>query len=760
MVWVVAKGEIDEVSLAENGNAGGHRFCVAAWASNLVKEEVQRLKESGVKVLALPVTSCSRVRLLDTAGGKPDDKLFNRIIVSTSFDFSKVQQLVVGKQRHDTAECGGMSCVLGLLLVDTNMRSPALSFPFVFKDKDNPLTHWVLQNSKGEVRYIVQQTHSPPSTECTPEGESGRSEAVMSEAFTQKSGATDVDSGMSVTTSTTADGQKGKVDYRAALDFVWSAASVQERQELLTIKDSCLVLRLWANLLGLLASHKEKAKSKASSTPNAEEEEPESILAALGEDMALLRALQLVSEPGSHDRQLRFAAGCLSDGASFLALVERYCPGLLRSKSRWQRSPQDWIQLIEPPAKDMQRLQQRLAQLVEQRLWQLAADAAPTFDGSANKSGPKRKRQNGRQRQKTGAAQEPPQQLSKLGGDVKEREQEEDPADMCSDMDNEDDHLGSPSASPEESPTEKRASDSDDVPLHMEQAVQRTQNEHILEVTWNKKQVVLPELPLKSPGRRRFERQLSPAVNAGGRKGRASLVNPHPLVASWRRAHQAAKSGRGIDVRLDALAWRRLGCVIRGGSTDSAKASGEETLLLLGSKPCILCERMGSDSTDKVRQCLCVGAFERQVAEPVSSQDSDDSSPQPGDEAASLLRECFRHSGTPLCGVPEDQAAVPTRAWRPINPCVGATIQWRRRENAYWRLFWAANQRRRALEEADQMSLYDQHFEWPRTPSTLAEADLDFGMDGAVGPGRCVDAPPVPGSGFLHIGSARRWCIQ
>jgi len=115
------------------------------------------------------------------------------------------------------------------------------------------------------------------------------------------------------------------------------------------------------------------------------------------------------------------------------------------------------------------------------------------------------------------------------------------------------------------------------------------------------------------------------------------------------------------------------------------------------------------------------------------------------DEAATLLKTCFQFAGESVCAeLASRQEKSLVRPWRPINPCVGASIDWRRCENLHWRLFWRAQQQR-AAEEAEWKK-------WPNTPSSDEPySDMYLGPDLNVGHGsiswhsipfaRCQSAP-------------------
>merc|ERR1719379_995162 len=90
-----------------------------------------------------------------------------------------------------------------------------------------------------------------------------------------------------------------------------------------------------------------------------------------GEGLPWLLALEFETMCGAK-RVMRISEDVLQDVDAFWALLERFCPKPFSGRLRRRRNRVEWPELLAQPARDAKRLQQRVAQLVEQRLWELA----------------------------------------------------------------------------------------------------------------------------------------------------------------------------------------------------------------------------------------------------------------------------------------------------------------------------------------------------------------------------------------------------
>lgn len=205
------------------------------------------------------------------------------------------------------------------------------------------------------------------------------------------------------------------------------------------------------------------------------------------------------------------------------------------------------------------------------------------------------------------------------------------------------------------------------------------------------------------------------------------------LVSLWRKRSAAARSGQLCDLRAEAAMWRQLGHAVRLGVSGFVEEEGP--FRLLQSTACIVC-RVQSSDRKKLDHCMCFPKNEDEKAVPhdISSTGprSRPAETQPGDEAVDLLRECihrFCHGTVSAVGPTACESPKLVRAWRPINPIAGASIAWRRRENVHWRLFWAAESRKRAMEESEKRSIRSECFNCPPTPSNYSELEVPLGED-------------------------------
>jgi hypothetical protein len=141
---------------------------------------------------------------------------------------------------------------------------------------------------------------------------------------------------------------------------------------------------------------------------------------------------------------------------------------------------------------------------------------------------------------------------------------------------------------------------------------------------------------------------------------------------------------------------------------------------------------------------------------PSDSEKAHSSNSSDYDESSKMLKECFQMVGDSF-GAPIDAPRdPPTRPWRPINPIVGASVEWRRIENAHWRLFFTAQAQRRAAEAAEErlyasMPNTPSSFGCPRdVPLTCDHYDLERDGSGSIGAsfdefdGACCSSPTLP----------------
>jgi hypothetical protein len=339
----------------------------------------------------------------------------------------------------------------------------------------------------------------------------------------------------------------------------------------------------------------------------------------------------------------------LADVEFFLALLERCCPKLL-SKRRPQRAKTEWWSLLEPPARSLQRLQQRVAQLLEQQLWSILEQ--PSLQATVEQATVSlltKARVARRQKKRT----------EKLNDLVTRAPQ----------------HL---------------------VDSHVD-CVEEIRS--CKSATWE-------------------SQQLSTIYDADGcdtssRDGSFDS-EPWPCIVKdlglsisqqWRKAFGNAKSKHPSNVREEAALWRRFGLTVQQGISDRGLSA--DAIAPLRGQICVTCEA-GTQKDNA--ECYCL-ALTADLHSTPSSEPATSSASSEFDEAAKLLNECFQFVGgdTRTC-TGESQDAPPVRPWRPINPCVGASSDWRRCENMYWRLFWSARARRVSEETEGK---------WPNTPSSM-----------------------------------------
>jgi hypothetical protein len=68
---------------------------------------------------------------------------------------------------------------------------------------------------------------------------------------------------------------------------------------------------------------------------------------------------------------IKVSSNILQDGIAFFATLQQLCPKLFSGKLRNRSNPADWSALLETPTRKAWKLQQRIAELIEQKLWAL-----------------------------------------------------------------------------------------------------------------------------------------------------------------------------------------------------------------------------------------------------------------------------------------------------------------------------------------------------------------------------------------------------
>jgi len=342
------------------------------WAEELANQEAQRLSSAGLQALPLKVRNCGPLGMYHV--GKTPQELqrfaFNRVTVATNFDFANVQSMEVGSMDEDSwsSPDGKMYfCVICLLRVCHGTKKAArfcgremvMVFPYVFEDPRNPLTHWALVNGKQQARYIVRRNVRPGSF-IVP-GQKLLSSAEESEIPCAT--ATDGDH------ESHHDGLQHNVSTRnrtrlERIHLEWLKLSVKQREEMLSFEDPAIFERTLNNVFALFST------------------------TCIGVEIATkFRGLPLLSsiefeKTCAGPKLIKISGNILQDGTAFFATLRQLCPRLFSGKLRHRSNPAGWSALFETHAQEAWELQQRIAELIEQKLWALGETPACGQQGS------------------------------------------------------------------------------------------------------------------------------------------------------------------------------------------------------------------------------------------------------------------------------------------------------------------------------------------------------------------------------------------
>jgi len=675
MVWV-----LDEAASAADASrqvvlTDAGENSLAAWAKGLAEEEAQRMESCGLRVLTFIPRACSIVNLIGAEEGEAQP--FNHAAFLTSFDFSKACSLRVSLQRHHLAFPVAAWCAICCLDVKPGLM--VIVFPFVYKDEVNPLQHWALANTSGKTQYMVLRPRAASQAVGAQQAAPAHDHPDVVERVAPEvsSSVSELNSSQLCAASQPAElrlvGSPLFAGRTALLHAVLVRLPIARRTEVLRLQDPEICSRVWTNLQGLLVD--------ASPTV-------QTIMDKLNEPgLDLLRSLEFIRI--GHGQGIGPSSDMLLDVETFLALLERCCPKLL-SKRRRRRPPTEWSSLLVPPARHLPRLQQRVAQLIEQRLWAILEEPAlqstvetATMDLMTKARGARRRekkteqqlqlqhQQRQQQQQQTASATNAPVPLGlEIRCSAKITEAEEFESRSCKST-----AIGS----------QERLS-TNAVDVLNDSSESRSRLGSFESEPW-----LVPE-------------DLGPST-----------------LQLWRKAFVEAKSMQPSSLREEAALWRRFAFVVQRGIAISC--SSTDPLAPLRGQLCITCQ---ASFRPAHAQCYCIApATDSVQSSPQSERLSSSSTSSEFDYAARLLNECFQFAGQGLCeelASRRDKSLL--RPWRPINPCVGASADWRRCENLHWRLFWIAGRpQRRALAETEGNI-------WPNTPSSLGpDSDMYLGPD-------------------------------
>jgi len=356
-----------DIDLDEKGGT------MSLWAEELVNQEAQRLRSAGLQALPLKVRSCGLLGM-HHIGKTPKDLQrfsFNRVTVATNFDFANVQSTEVGSMDEDSwssADGKMYFCVIFLLHVchgtkkaaSLHGREMVMVFPYVFEDPRNPLTHWALVNRRQQVQYIVrrnvrQGSRIIPGQEIlAPAKESQVPSATATDDSHHESHPDGVQHNMNTRNKTRTERIRQE----------WLKLSVKQREQMLRFEDPAIFEHTLQNVNALFSS------------------------ICTGVQIATqIRGLPLLSsiefeKTGAGPKVIKVSGNILQDGAAFFGTLQQLCPKLCSGKLRCRSNPADWSALLETPAQEARELQQRIAELIEQKLWALADVAACEQQGT------------------------------------------------------------------------------------------------------------------------------------------------------------------------------------------------------------------------------------------------------------------------------------------------------------------------------------------------------------------------------------------
>mmetsp|Transcript_24715 Transcript_24715/g.82903 ORF Transcript_24715/g.82903 Transcript_24715/m.82903 type:complete len:145 (+) Transcript_24715:54-488(+) len=123
---------------------------VKSWLEARSAEEVKALKERGAgRILALP---CANFCTEDDSSGP----VWNRIEVTSAFDFSKVEQVLLSPAREFPFKPNFDHVHVILQVAGQDVNSLCLLLPYVYdtRNRRNTLKSWCFVNSRGIVSRL------------------------------------------------------------------------------------------------------------------------------------------------------------------------------------------------------------------------------------------------------------------------------------------------------------------------------------------------------------------------------------------------------------------------------------------------------------------------------------------------------------------------------------------------------------------------------------------------------------------------------
>ena len=146
------------LSMSTPADGDGSPSALSTWLSLRLSREVRRLASLGQRALPLPVTaSRAERRRVPTGGG---EAVFNVLRVDTSFDFSRVQSLLVSSPERipaPAAHVGATTAAFVVLIVSDKPDCPCLLCNAVYDDdavSGNDLRFFVFAREDGSETVI------------------------------------------------------------------------------------------------------------------------------------------------------------------------------------------------------------------------------------------------------------------------------------------------------------------------------------------------------------------------------------------------------------------------------------------------------------------------------------------------------------------------------------------------------------------------------------------------------------------------------
>lgn len=276
-------------------------------------------------------------------------------------------------------------CVICLLrvchgpnnLASLHGREMVMVFPYVFEDPRNPLTHWALVNKRQQSHYIVrrnvrQGSAVVPGQELLSSGEESQVPSATATGRDHESCCSSLQRNMRVNNKTCTERVRKK----------WLKLSVKQREELLRFEDPAIFERTLKNVTALFSDADIAVQ-----------------MPTQFRGLPLLSSLEF-ERTCAGPKVVKVSSNVLQDGIAFFATLQQLCPLLCSGKLRRRSNPAEWSALFDTPAREARELQQRIAELIEQRLWVLAEPACKLHGGFGGKPLPSSWSGNGGRRAK------------------------------------------------------------------------------------------------------------------------------------------------------------------------------------------------------------------------------------------------------------------------------------------------------------------------------------------------------------------------